>query len=126
MSRDDRQRKVYEWVLSTFGESCAETHERALRLFEETCELCQAEGIEFANVLSVLNYVYSRPVGDAKLEVGGVGTTLLAYCEAIGVSANRMEKAETKRILQSDPEYFRRRNNAKIQAGVALPKKEAP
>lgn len=125
MSRDDRQAKVYEWCLETFGRPEAETKERALRLFEEATELAQAEGLDQFQLETLVDHVFQKPPGHAPQEAGGVGTTLLAYCAAKGISANRVEKEEWERVRDIDPEYFRERQAAKVRAQVANPTKLA-
>jgi NTP pyrophosphatase (non-canonical NTP hydrolase) len=120
MSRDDRQAKVYEWCLATFGRAEQELQERAIRLVEEAIELAQAEGILECTLRDLLEVVYLKPSGYAHQEAGGVGTTLLAYCQAAGISANRAEKEEWDRVRQLDPEYFRERQARKVAAGVAF------
>lgn len=119
MSRNARQWYVYQWVLKTFGESLYETRERAIRLVEEAVELAQAEGVTLGMVRRVTDEVYMKAPGDPAQEAGGVGTTLLAYCQAKGISANECEKAEWERVREIDPEYFRERQEKKVLAGVA-------
>ena len=117
--RDERQALVYEWVCRTFGTPNAGVVERVLRLFEETVELAQAEGLTPERLHAVIAYVYGKPPGDAPQEVGGIGTTLLAYCAAKGISADKFELAELERVLAIDPEHFRKRHDLKAEAGIA-------
>ncbi len=119
MTRDERQAQVYLWVRSTFGIPNANVTERALRLFEEVAELTQAEGIDPVRLGAIIAHVYGKPVGDAVQEVGGIGTTLLAYCEAKGISADLAEERELQRVLAIEPEHFRKRHNLKAEAGIA-------
>src|SRR6185295_13563995 len=109
MSRDDRQARVYEWCVATFGCAGNERRERALRLVEEAMEVAQAEGLEYIQVRDLLSYVYAKAPGNPASEAGGVGTTLLAYCAALGISANKAEKEEWDRVREFDAEYFRER-----------------
>lgn len=118
-TRDERQADVYRWVGETFGLANLETQERCKRFIEEAIELCQAEGLTDAQVCSILVYVYDKEPGEVSQEVGGVGTTLLAYCEAKGISADEAEKKEFMRVLGMDPDHFRRRHNVKAEAGIA-------
>jgi len=119
MSRDDRQAAVYDWVVSTFGLPNATVTERVYRLFEEVVELAQAEGVPTERLFGIVAHVYGKPPGDPAQEVGGVGTTLLAYAASKGLSADELEEAELRRVLSKDPEYFRRRHNLKASAGIA-------
>lgn len=117
--RDGRQREVYLWVLSTFGEDNATVTERVRRLVEEVVELAQAEDVPAEQLRAIVAHVYAKPPGNAQQEVGGIGTTLLAYCEAKGISADAAEAAEARRVFSIDPEHFRERHNRKADAGIA-------
>ncbi len=119
MNRDKRQVAVYRWVGDTFGYANLETEERCKRFVEEAIELAQAEGLTEEQVRAIVSYVYEKPGGEVQQEVGGVGTTLLAYCEAVGISADMCEEEEFRRVLALDPEHFRRRHNIKAAAGIA-------
>lgn len=119
-SRNQRQKAVYQWASETFGAHNAIPFERALRLFEEATELVQAEGVSEQLLFDIISHVYGKPLGDAKLEAGGVGVTLLAYCESKGISADDAEHKEAYEVLTRDPEYFRARHNLKADARIAL------
>jgi hypothetical protein len=71
-------------------------------------------------MVELIDYVYSRPTGDIKQEVGGVCISLLAFCENLGISAENCEIVEAGRVLNTDPSHFRKRQDAKFAAGVAL------
>ena len=87
--RDMRQVEVYDWVCCAFGAPNAnDITERVLRLFEETVELAQAEGLDPERLRAIVAHVYGKPPGDAAQEVGGIELTLLAYCSAKGISAD--------------------------------------
>ncbi len=119
MTRDQRQVAVYRWVVETFGEPNANVTERVLRFFEEAVELAQAEAIAIDQLHAIISHVYRKPPGKPRQEVGGIGTTLLAYCEAKGISAEAAEEAEWQRIQSIKPEFFRQRHNLKADAGIA-------
>lgn len=119
MIRDERQAAVYRWVGDTFGVANLETQERCKRFIEEAIELAQAEGLTEEQVCTIVAYVYERPPGEPYQEAGGVGTTLLAYCEAKDISADRAEADEFSRVLGMRPEHFRERHNIKAEAGIA-------
>lgn len=117
--RDARQAAVYAWVKETFGSATLNTKERALRFIEEAIELAQAEGLSKEQTRSVLDHVYAKPPGSIESEVGGVGVTLLGYCEAKGLSAEHEEVKEADRVSNIDPAYFRERHDKKAKAGIA-------
>lgn len=117
--RVTRQRVVYDWIRRVFGDQNAGRQERAMRLFEEATELAQVESIQADALCRLVRYVYDKPRGQAKQEVGGVGVTLLAYCEAALINADEQEAIELERVLELDDEHFVKRHNAKAAAGVA-------
>jgi hypothetical protein len=119
--RDARQRRVYEWVGRTFGAANGEPYERARRFFEEAVELCQSEGVTRADLEKILAHVYGKAPGAPEQEAGGVGTTLLAYCESKGFSADQAEARELSRVLGIPADHFRQRHNDKALAGIAEP-----
>lgn len=120
MSRDQRQRKVFEWCAATFGHEVAtDPSERVRRLLEEAIELAQAEGLARPAAEALLARVYGRPPGEPKQEAGGVGVSLLAYCAARCHSADALETAEVDRILSKSPEHFRARQEEKARLGIA-------
>ena len=120
MTRDERQSIVAAWIRSTFGEVTCTREERTLRFLEEAIELAQAEGLSLEQVNRLMIHVYNKPRGVAEQEVGGVGITLLAYCECIGISADAAELLEWERVSAIDAEYFRRRHNKKADVGIAV------
>jgi hypothetical protein len=124
--RDERQRRVYDWVRTTFGLANQDAHERALRFFEEAVELAQAEGIREEELVRIVRHVLTKPPGTPLQEAGGAGTTLLAYCEAKGFSADTAERLEFDRVLSFPSEHFRRRHDVKVEAGIALPCSDDP
>ena len=104
-----------------FGRNCAlDVKERATRVLEEACELAQAANVGLDKVLDLVQHVYEQPAGKVGQEVGGVGTCLLAFCEAFGVSADELEQKEFDRVTALPLAHFRKRHNAKADAGVAL------
>lgn len=119
--RDNRQWVVLDWARRCFTNAPVDdAHERALRFIEEAAELTQAIGLPIEHVNRVVDHVYGKPVGELQREVGGVGVTLLALCEVLKLSADECEKKEIARVLQFDEEHFRRRHQAKIDAGLAV------
>ena len=122
--RDHRQRIVHDWAVKTFGmpppnAEITWRQERVRRLLEEAIELAQAEGITFLGVSRLADHVFSKPRGEPVAEAGAVGLTLLAYCEAAGISADGAEMNELDRVLAMPAAEHRVRRDAKIAAGVA-------
>lgn len=119
-SRNERQTRARQWAMDTFGAAAATSPKERIRRFtEEAIELAQADGLSKEEVLELVSYVYSRPAGEPAQEVGGVGLTLLIYCEQAGMSADDLEQREFNRVLSKTREHFRARQDAKAAAGIA-------
>lgn len=104
------QAGVAEWMGQCFLPSLySNMTERGDRLLEEVLELLQAHGYDKARVPTLVDYVFSRPVGDPAQEVGGVMVTLAGYCWVAGLDMHVHGHAELARI--SHPEVM-----AKIRA----------
>lgn len=92
------QQRVHAWVVSTFNTATAfDPVERCHRFGEEAIELLQAANCSRADVLTLVDYVYRRPVGAVAQEVGGVMNTLAALCTALGVRLDDAAEAELAR-----------------------------
>lgn len=118
-SRDDRQEQVRDWVVRCWGDGAVSVVERVERFFEEAAELTQAEGISRDRLTEIIRHVYDKEPGQPPQEVGGIGTTLLAYCAAKGISADECERRELSRILGRPVDHFRARHDAKVRSGLA-------
>ncbi len=117
-ARATRQHFITRWASLAFGEEEMTPRVRALRLLEEALELAQAEGVDADTAAKVAARVFSRPVGEARLEAGGVGVCLLAYCEVRGWSASELEQAEVQRITGKPFEFWRERAAKKRAEGL--------
>lgn len=116
--RGRRQSAVMKWAVSAFGDIAEDPQERINRFIEESIELAQALGVDKDRVCHIVNYVYSRPVGEIFQEVGGASLTLLALCETIGINTDDAEAIELERVLGMDLEKLRAKQNSKAEAGV--------
>lgn len=119
-ARSSRTRRMREWIVARWGERAMAPAERAERLFEEACELMQAEGIEPGRLVTIARLVYSKPAGDPRQEVGGISTCLLAYCASREFAIDALERAELERIEGLSVEHFRERHARKVADGLAL------
>lgn len=117
--RDDRQEQVRDWVVRCWGDGAVSVNERVERFFEEAAELAQAEGVTPGRLNEIIQHVYAKEAGEPSQEVGGIGTTLLAYCASKGISADECERRELSRILAKPVDHFRARHAAKVQSGLA-------
>lgn len=118
LPRGVRQTIVREWGSAAFGDDqMSSVPQRCVRLFEEVAETCQAGGADLAQLHRLIDFVYARPAGDLRQEIGGVGVCLLALAAAADISADDAEVDEIERVLAKPIEHFTARNQAKNDAG---------
>ncbi|HCL4132386.1 TPA: hypothetical protein N2C61_003493 [Pseudomonas aeruginosa] len=97
------QTRVRSWMLECFGVSIAgDRSERNHRFLEEALELVQSCGCTESEAMLLVQYVFSRPVGEVSQELGGTMVTLAALAAAHGLNMHRAGEAELARILQPD------------------------
>lgn len=114
------QERVAPWMQECFGpEVASDQYERQCRFGEEALELLQAAGMDRDTVLKLVDYVYGRPVGELRQEVGGTMVTLAAFCLAYDLHMDDEGERELARILR--PEVI-----AKIRAKQAAKPKMSP
>jgi len=124
-TRDQRQATLAEWCAATFGvQHAASLPQRAVRLLEESLEAYQSAGADPAMAHRLIDYVFGRPVGELRQELGGVGVCLLALAAAAHESADACEAREVARIQAKPIEHFRARNDAKNAAGFNVTDEE--
>lgn len=93
------QQRVAKWMSVCFADDvCKDIQERGDRLLEETLEYLQAHGYDPARVATLTQYVYSRPVGEPKQELGGVMVTLAAHANAVGLDMQGCGEVELNRV----------------------------
>jgi len=93
------QARVQPWMLACFGaEIAADRAERNHRFLEEALELVQACGCTASEAHQLVDYTFSRPVGEPTQEVGGVMVTLAALCLANGLDMHAVGETELARV----------------------------
>ena len=98
-SKPSFQERVYPWMMECFGPAISgDSKERNHRFLEEALELVQACDCTTDEAHQLVDYVYSRPVGDQVQEVGGVMVTLAALCLAHGMDMHDAGEKELSRI----------------------------
>lgn len=103
------QHRVDDWVVACFGGVKEDSRkERCYRFFEEAAELVQAGGMTHQECLELVNYMFSRPVGDIRQEVGGAMTTLAALCTTFEIDMDECGEQELARIYTRIPEIRRK------------------
>lgn len=110
------QNLVWCWAVKCFGEEIAkDITERSHRFFEEATELVQSTGMSKTECYQLVDYVFSRPIGDVHQEIGGTMVTLGILCASLekdmGVEAYReldriLGKIEAIRFKQSQKPKF--------------------
>lgn len=114
------QERAYGWMVECFGDPAQlEPNERTHRFIEEAVELAQAAGCSAAEVRDVVDYVFSRPAGDVRLEAGGAITTLAMLCATRGVDMLQAGETELARIATMI-DKIRAKRATKLK-GSALP-----
>jgi hypothetical protein len=115
----DPQERAAKWVVEVFGDTGMAIPERCRRFIEEAVELVQSTGMTVDEVRRIVDYVFSRPVGDPPQEIGGTMVTLYALSEALGLDVEACAGLELQRIEQ--PEVRERcfaKQQVKVSKGV--------
>ncbi|WP_299165834.1 hypothetical protein [uncultured Tateyamaria sp.] len=95
----DFQERVRHWVTTVFGEKVLrDLPDRNHRFLEEALELVQAGGCTKEEVLLLVDYVFDRPTGVPKQEVGGVMITLAALCDTHRLNMEQCGEVELHRV----------------------------
>lgn len=93
------QTQVGEWMRTCFGPKIsADRVERNHRFLEESLELVQSLGCTSSEAHQLVDYVFSRPVGEPSQECGGVMVTLAALCLAARLDMHQDGYTELARV----------------------------
>lgn len=92
------QERVRARMTHTFGLTIPnDIRERNHRFLEEALEMVQAGGCSQSEAIQLVDYVFNRPVGEIKQEIGGVMVTLAAFCQAHSIGMVDAGNAELYR-----------------------------
>jgi hypothetical protein len=95
------QQRVREWTIACFGQQIADDKvERNHRFLEESLELVQTLGCTQSEAHQLVDYVFYRPQGIPPQECGGVLVTLMALCNANGLTADLCGEIELERVYK--------------------------
>lgn len=113
------QFRVDPWLTLCFGDTIKyDTKERNYRFGEEALELTQSLGMTKEEAHQLVEYVFNRPVGEPKQEVGGTMVTLAALCIASNIDMMLEGERELTRINQPEMvERIRTKNANKPKFG---------
>jgi len=107
---DSYQARVAAWLTDCFGSGIARSKtERTHRFLEEALELAQAAGCTREDALSLVDYVFARPIGTMSEETGGVMVTLAGVAFAHGLDMVQAGEDELKRNVRRTPEIRAKR-----------------
>lgn len=116
------QTRVRIWLDACFGvmthplrpaeEIAAHRTERVHRFLEEALELAQALHCTRDEAIKLVDYVFSRPRGEPRQEIGGVMVTLAAVSDNFGIDLELAAELELARCWQII-EKIRAKNAAK-------------
>lgn len=107
------QWRVWSWMRSCFiRPDSTLPAQRSFRFLEEALELAQAVGTTREDAQRLVEYVYGRPVGQVRQEIGGVMVTLFALAESTGNSAAQAGEQELDRCI-ANTEKIRAKDLAK-------------
>jgi len=116
------QDRVTDWMTACFpADAVSDVHERLHRFLEEALELAQASGGSYEDARTLVDYVFSRPPGSAKLEAGGVMVTLAGLCSASGL--DMLDAGETELARNWDRIDAIRAKRAARPANSPLPQR---
>jgi NTP pyrophosphatase (non-canonical NTP hydrolase) len=116
------QLRVANWVFRCFGWDIAnDTLERSDRFLEEALELVQAANYDKQRAHALVEYVFNRPPGELRQEVGGVMVTLTALCNAHVIQLLDAGETELARISTEKMVLKIRAKQAAKPTGSALP-----
>ncbi|WP_380925416.1 hypothetical protein [Sphingomonas leidyi] len=119
------QARVRPWLMACFGEEISADHiERNHRFLEEALELVQSRQCSRSEAHQLVDYVFDRPIGEPKQEVGGTMVTLAALCLAAGIDMHEAGDVELERIW-GKVEAIRAKQAAKPRHSP-LPQEAAP
>ena len=112
------QSRVINWLVRCFDISVVtDIKERNFRFFEEATELVQAGGMTKDECLQLIDYVYGRPVGEVKQEVGGTLVTLFGLINAHGLDSEQCAIEEINSCHEHTERIRSKWLNKKIKGG---------
>lgn len=122
------QERVDVWMDACFGETIkADRLERCDRFLEEALELAQTEASFTAErAYALVDYVFSRPIGEPKQEVGGVMVTLAALCNTFGIRIPNAAEAELARIWTKVEAIRAKQLSKPTGSALPVPAEKAP
>ncbi len=92
------QNNCMTWATETFGKEInTNVAERNRRFLEESLELVQALHMTKEQAHAMVDYVFNRPVGETRQEVGGTMVCLALLCSIQNIDMNEAGSTEIAR-----------------------------
>lgn len=111
--------RCWDWAMATFDESYViSLEERAMCLMEEAIEAAQTVGVHKARLKLLLDFVYSKGIGDLPQELGGVAVTLALFCKAVRRPLPMIQEAALNDCWNRQM-IIKDKHKAKLAAGVS-------
>lgn len=111
------QHRVHMWMIQCFSMPVVtDAVERNHRFLEESLELVQSLGCTPEEARQLVDYVYGRPVGETRQELGGVMVTLAALANVQGIDIEAAADTELARCW-TKIEQIRAKQAAKPKHG---------
>lgn len=95
------QHRLNNWAEDVFNDAAFDPVESRDRFLEEAIELYRACGGTKFDIAQIMDYVFNRPDGEIKQEIGGTLLTLMALCTAHNIDL--MNAGETELTRVNDP-----------------------
>jgi Lar family restriction alleviation protein len=94
----DFQARVARVHAALFDDDPTDIPERVARFFEEANEACQALGMSREDAHALVDYTYSRPIGEPAAELGAAAVTLTSLCVVAGHDLHNCAEYELDRL----------------------------
>lgn len=91
--------------------------ERNYRFLEEALELVQSNNCTREDAHALVEYVYDRPAGDLRQELGGAMVTLAALADALRIEMEDCGSQELDRVWGKIKEIREKQASKKIKSG---------
>lgn len=83
-----------------FHDDPTDVPERLARFFEEATETAQSLGMSHFDAYKLVDYVYGRPVGEPRKEIGAAMLTLASLCVVAGYDMEACGEADLQKLVQ--------------------------
>lgn len=114
------QRRTEDFVSACFPGDPPSPQERGMRALEEMLWLVRALGVTQDHAQRLLGYVYARPVGEIRQEIGGAALALGAVASVVGADLGACWRTEVESAI-GRIEQVRSKYQCKVSQGIAAP-----